>query len=38
MNKIRELAGTKFDPAVVDALDKSVRAGKIRLTAVLVEA
>jgi HD-GYP domain-containing protein (c-di-GMP phosphodiesterase class II) len=37
MNKIRELAGTKFDPAVVDALDKSVRAGKIRLNAVLVE-
>jgi HD-GYP domain-containing protein (c-di-GMP phosphodiesterase class II) len=38
MNKIRGLAGTKFDPVVVDALDKSVRAGKIRLTAVLVEA
>jgi HD-GYP domain-containing protein (c-di-GMP phosphodiesterase class II) len=37
MNRIRELAGTKFDPAVVDALDKSVRAGKIRLNAVLVE-
>jgi HD-GYP domain-containing protein (c-di-GMP phosphodiesterase class II) len=37
MNRIRQLAGTKFDPAVVDALDKSVRDGKIRLNAVLVE-
>jgi HD-GYP domain-containing protein (c-di-GMP phosphodiesterase class II) len=37
MNKILALAGTKFDPAVVDALDQTVRAGKIRLTAVLVE-
>ncbi len=37
MNKILTLAGTKFDPAVVDALDQTVRAGKIRLTAVLVE-
>jgi len=37
MNKILALAGTKFDPAVVDALDRTVRAGKIRLTAVLVE-
>jgi HD-GYP domain-containing protein (c-di-GMP phosphodiesterase class II) len=38
MNKIRDLAGTKFDPVVVDALDRSVRTGKIRLTAALVEA
>jgi HD-GYP domain-containing protein (c-di-GMP phosphodiesterase class II) len=38
MNKILALAGTKFDPAVVDALDRAVRAKKIRLTAVLVEA
>jgi hypothetical protein len=37
MNKILALAGTKFDPVVVDALDRTVRAGKIRLTAVLVE-
>jgi HD-GYP domain-containing protein (c-di-GMP phosphodiesterase class II) len=37
MNKIVALAGTKFDPVVVDALDRSVRAKKIRLTAVLVE-
>jgi HD-GYP domain-containing protein (c-di-GMP phosphodiesterase class II) len=38
MNKIIALAGTKFDPVVVDALDHAVRAKKIRLTAVLVEA
>jgi HD-GYP domain-containing protein (c-di-GMP phosphodiesterase class II) len=37
MNKIVALAGTKFDPVVVDALDRAVRAKKIRLTAVLVE-
>ena len=37
MNKIMALAGTKFDPAVVDALDRAVRAGKLKLTAVLVE-
>jgi HD-GYP domain-containing protein (c-di-GMP phosphodiesterase class II) len=37
MNKIIALAGTKFDPVVVDALDRAVRAKKIRLTAVLVE-
>jgi len=37
MNKIQTLAGKKFDPAVVDALGRAVRAGKIKLTAVLVE-
>jgi HD-GYP domain-containing protein (c-di-GMP phosphodiesterase class II) len=37
MNRILELANTKFDPAVVDALQRAVRAGKIRLTANLVE-
>jgi HD-GYP domain-containing protein (c-di-GMP phosphodiesterase class II) len=37
MNRILSLAGTKFDPAVVDALARAIRAGKIRLTAVLVE-
>ena len=37
MNRILELANTKFDAAVVDALDRSVRAGKIRLSATLVE-
>ena len=38
MNRIRQLTGTKFDPAVVDALDRAARAGKIRLNATLVEA
>jgi HD-GYP domain-containing protein (c-di-GMP phosphodiesterase class II) len=35
---IRKLAGKKFDPRVVDALEAVIHAGKIRLTAVLVEA
>jgi HD-GYP domain-containing protein (c-di-GMP phosphodiesterase class II) len=38
MNKIVALAGTKFDPAVVDALECVVRDKKIRLAAALVEA
>jgi HD-GYP domain-containing protein (c-di-GMP phosphodiesterase class II) len=37
MNRIVELANTKFDAAVVDALERAVRAGKIRLSATLVE-
>lgn len=37
MNRILELANTKFDAAVVDALDRTVRAGKLRLSATLVE-
>jgi HD-GYP domain-containing protein (c-di-GMP phosphodiesterase class II) len=37
MNKIVSLAGTKFDPAVVSALERAVLAGNIRLTAALVE-
>ena len=37
MNRILGLANTKFDKAVVDALDHAVRAGKIRLSATLVE-
>jgi putative nucleotidyltransferase with HDIG domain len=37
MNRIVGLANTKFDAAVVDALSRVVSAGKIRLTAVLVE-
>jgi HD-GYP domain-containing protein (c-di-GMP phosphodiesterase class II) len=37
MNRIVELANTKFDAAVVDALERAVRAGKIRLSAALVE-
>jgi putative nucleotidyltransferase with HDIG domain len=38
MNRIVELANTKFDAAVVDALSRVVQAGKIRLNAALVEA
>ena len=37
MNRIRSLAGTKFDAAVVDALDRAVSAGKIRLSQSLIE-
>ena len=37
MNRIQALINTKFDPIVVDALERVVLAGKIRLTAALVE-
>jgi len=37
LNKIRSLTGTKFDAAVVDALDRAVSAGRLRLSASLVE-
>ena len=37
MNRIIGLANTKFDAAVVDALERAVRDGKIRLSATLVE-
>ena len=37
MNRIRSLADTKFDAAVVDALDRAVREGKLRLSVTLVE-
>jgi putative nucleotidyltransferase with HDIG domain len=37
MNSILKLANTKFDAAVVDALDRAVRGGKLRLSATLVE-
>jgi len=37
LNRIRSLTNTKFDAAVVDALDRAVRAGKLRLSATLVE-
>jgi putative nucleotidyltransferase with HDIG domain len=37
MNRIQSLANTKFDAAVVDALQRAVLAGKIRLSATLVE-
>ena len=37
MNRIRSLTNTKFDATVVDAFERAVRAGKIRLSANLVE-
>jgi putative nucleotidyltransferase with HDIG domain len=37
MNRILQLTNTKFDAAVVDALGRAVRAGKLRLSATLVE-
>jgi HD-GYP domain-containing protein (c-di-GMP phosphodiesterase class II) len=37
LNRIRTLAGTKFDPAVVDALDRAVRTGELSLDATLVK-
>ncbi len=36
LGKIRALAGTKFDETVVDALERAVKTGKIRMTAVEV--
>ena len=37
LGRIRSLAISKFDPAVVAALDAAVAAGRLRLTAALVE-
>jgi len=37
MKRIRQLAGPKFDPTVVGALEQAVGGGKLRLTATLVE-
>jgi HD-GYP domain-containing protein (c-di-GMP phosphodiesterase class II) len=36
MDRIRSLAGSKFDPVVVTALDSAVQHGKLRLSAVEV--
>jgi len=36
MERIRGLAGTKFDPVVVTALESAVQHGKLRLSAVEV--
>lgn len=38
LTRIRQLAGSKFDPEVVDALELVIQAGHIRLTATLVPA
>ncbi|MFZ0881153.1 MAG: HD domain-containing phosphohydrolase, partial [Candidatus Acidiferrales bacterium] len=37
LERIRSLAVTKFDPAVVAALESAIHAGKLRLSATLVE-
>ncbi|HEV8383387.1 MAG TPA: HD domain-containing phosphohydrolase, partial [Candidatus Acidoferrales bacterium] len=37
LEKIRELGGKKFDPAVIIALDAAIASGKLRLSATLVE-
>ena len=37
LKRVRELAGTRFDPKVVDALEAAVLAGKVKLSATLVE-
>ena len=37
VNRIQSFANTKFDSAVVDALHRAIRAGKLRLSATLVE-
>jgi putative nucleotidyltransferase with HDIG domain len=37
MERIRSLAVSRFDPKVVAALESAVRAGRLRLTATLVE-
>ena len=37
LNRIRGYVNKKFDAAVVDALDRAIRAGKLRLSATLVE-
>ena len=37
LSRIRQLTGTKFDPMVVDALEAVIHAGRLKLTASLVE-
>jgi len=37
LERIRFLAGARFDPVVVDALETTIRDGKLRLSATLVE-
>jgi HD-GYP domain-containing protein (c-di-GMP phosphodiesterase class II) len=37
LERIRSLAGTKFDPRIVSAIESAIASGKIRLTATLVE-
>ncbi len=37
LGRIKALAGSKFDPAIVNALDSAVAAGRLRLSAVEVQ-
>ncbi len=37
LRRVRELAGSRFDPEVVDALEAVVKAGRLKLSATLVE-
>jgi HD-GYP domain-containing protein (c-di-GMP phosphodiesterase class II) len=37
MERIRSLAVARFDPSVVAALESAIHAGRLRLTATLVE-
>jgi HD-GYP domain-containing protein (c-di-GMP phosphodiesterase class II) len=37
LNRIKSLTGTKFDGAVVNALDSAIQHGKLRLSAVEVQ-
>lgn len=37
LKRVRELAGSRFDPKIVDALEVAVKAGKLKLSATLVE-
>jgi HD-GYP domain-containing protein (c-di-GMP phosphodiesterase class II) len=37
LEKIVQLAGTKFDPRVIQALQSAARSGRLRLSAALVE-
>ena len=36
LSRIRQLAGTKFDPAVADALEAAVQSGKLKMNPTLV--
>jgi len=37
IERIRSLAVSRFDPVIVDALEAAIRAGRLRLSATLVE-
>jgi HD-GYP domain-containing protein (c-di-GMP phosphodiesterase class II) len=37
LKRVRELAGTRFDPAIVSAMENAAQSGKLKLSATLVE-